>query len=160
MVKSSNLKILPKSRSLDDVASQAIELAKDQTSLEVGDLVSEYQKKWLEQMEEIVASHKTYADKYYILQWIQKEYGFINLLRNKCFVRRTRPDPDWNTDCYSYDNRSQEFKVEWTLPPKESATTILNNPERYHPFLVSSIKKFRDGVLQNAQDSPPDSSAQ
>lgn len=142
---------------MDEVAGQAKELALDATPLEVGDLVSEYQKKWASQIEEIILTHKNYADKYYILQWIQKEYGFVNLLRNKCFVRKTRPDPDWNTDCYFYDNRTGDFGVEWTLPPKESVATILRNPSSYHPFLVHSVQRFLNGSLRNTQEDQRDS---
>lgn len=160
MAKNSSRKILPKSHTLDNVVETAHELAQQADALEVGDVVSEYQKKWAAQIEEIIQTHKTYADKYYILQWIQKEYGLVNLLRNKCFVRKTKPDADWNTDCYSFDNRTGDFAVEWTLPPKEAATTILRNPSQYHPFLVQSIQRFLAGELNDPQGPSPDSSAQ
>lgn len=136
------------SHTLDDVTKKAIELSKDKTPLEVGDIVSEYQKKWAEQMQSIIKEHKDYAPKYYILQWIHKEHLHVNILRNKCFIRKTRPDPDWNTDCYSYNNETGDFVIEWTLPPKEAASTILRNPTQYDFRLVQSIQKFLSGELQ------------
>lgn len=135
-------KTTSKSHTLANVTETAASLAKDRTSLEVGDVLSEYQKKWQKQMEEIISSHRDYAPKYYILQWIQKEHGHINLIRNRCFIRKTIPDRDWNTDCYSYDNQSGEFAILWTLPPKEAALTILRNPTSYDPFLIRSIQQF------------------
>lgn len=136
------------SHTLDDVTKKAAELAKDKTPLEVGDIISEYQKKWAEQMQSIIKEHANYAPKYFILQWIHKEHGHINILRNKCYIRKTRPDPDWNTDCYSYNNETGDFVIEWTLPPKEAAVTILRNPTQYDPRLIQSIQRFLSGELQ------------
>lgn len=143
---------MSKSHTLDNVTEQAAILSKDKTPLEVGDVASEYSKKWEKQILDIIEEHRDYAPKYYVLQYIQKEHGHVNILRHRTFIRKTRPDPDWNTDCYSYDNRSSTLRLEWTLPPKESATMILRTPSQWDAFLVSSIQRFLSGEL-SAQES-------
>lgn len=149
-------------KDLTGVTDKAALLSKDPTPLEVGDVTSEYQKNWEKQILDIIDTHQDYAPKYYILQVIQKEHGHINLLRNRTFIRKTRPDPDWNTDCYSYDNLLHMLRLEWSLPPKEAATMILRNTSQWDKFLVSSIQRFLSGELreQGSQDSPLSDEAQ
>mgnify|MGYP003620727196 CR=1 FL=1 len=140
---------------LINVTEKAYDLSKDSTlPPEVGEIVEEQNKIFAKMMGEIIATHRKYAPVYFISVWSQKDPFMVNVLKRKYIVRKSCPDPDWNSEVYSYDNRSDKLTLEWVLPTEQDAATILKNKEMYDPSLISFIQKHQARTLKIPTYSP------
>ena len=90
------------------------------------------------ELEEIIKTHKDYAKHYYI--WIvSQDLAHFEAKKINFVMRKSKPLPKWETILLSYDNRSNELKLEWVLPTKEGGEAMLENPRDWDPMLTSSI---------------------
>ena len=138
-----------------DIAKKAEELAIDETPApEVGEILSEYRKVFEKMMEGIISKHRDYAPVYFIDVLTQKDPFRVNLVHRKFVVRKTCPLPTWNSEVYSYDNKSDKLCVEWVLPSEQDAMNILKNEAINDQSLVMWIKKMRNGTLTVPAYSP------
>lgn len=124
-------------------------LALDETKApEVGEILAEYAREHEKEMNDIILKHRTYSPKYCISVHTQKDPIKINVIRRRYFVRKTCPLPEWNSEVYSYDNRSCELRLEWTLPSEQDSINIIKNKDIYDKDLVKWIQDFRSRTLK------------
>ncbi len=58
------------------------------------------------------------------------------------------PSPEWKNLLYSYDRKTNKWKVEWALPQSpQIARVMLVHQDGFDPLLINSIKKFMAGEL-------------
>lgn len=124
--------------------------------LSVEDIISEYGDKYTK---EIVSALETNANKYeapfYIVVLHKKEPWAVNVLRNWFVSRQTRPSasvllmdyPNHMHTVYSYDKRTSELKLLWSLPTAQDAITIKKNGHLYDPQLLDWIRRYESGEL-------------
>jgi len=105
-------------------------------------------------MNSIIAKHRDYATVYFITVFTKKDPTHINFIRRKYIVRQTCPEPDWDQEIYSYDNRKSQLKLEWVLPTEQDSKTILKNKDVYDPILVKCIQDFKKSKLKIPSYSP------
>lgn len=125
-------------------------LSKPPTPINVVDMQREMQKSVGAQIEEIIDSHRDYADSYYIVYMLQRERLISNAIRQRFIVRKTRPRPDYDTSLFSYDNRSGELTYHWSVPDEETCSYLLITKTSLSPeekLLLTFVEKFSDGSL-------------
>lgn len=114
------------------------------------DLQREMQKSVTGQLQEIIESHKTYADSYFIVYLLRKERLIPNAIRQQFVVRKTRPKPDYDCSLFEYSNLTGNLRFHWTIPDEETCTYLLLNKEHLsddEKDLFLYVKKFSDGTL-------------
>lgn len=130
-------------------------LALDETPApEAGEIISEYSKSHEKMIESIIATHKNYAPVYFIDVLTQKDPFRVNVVHRKYVVRKTCPLPTWNSEVYSYHNKSDQLRIEWVIPSEQDSMNILRNESINDTSLVSWIKGMRDGTLKVPPYSP------
>lgn len=102
-------------------------LTKKGESYDVVEMQREMQKSASVMLEDIIKKHKSYADEYYIEYMIQKDRLLPNVLRQRFFVRKTKPSADYDTSLFSYNNKSHEFLFHWCIPDEETCLYLLNH---------------------------------
>lgn len=125
-------------------------LQKPPERINVIDMQREMQKSVLQQLQEIISSHKSYADNYFILYILRKERLIPNAIRQQFVVRRSRPKPDYDTSLFEYSNLSGNLVFHWSIPDEETCTYLLLNKDHLsedEKDLYSFVKKFSDGTL-------------
>lgn len=138
-----------------DLTEKAVTLIQDETlPPEAGEIICEESKSFEKIMNSIIANHKKYAPLYFISVWTQKDPFMINIVKRKYIVRKTCPEPQWNSEVYCYSNRSDQLLLEWVLPTEQDALSILKNKEIYDPRLITYIQKFMSNTLKIPSYSP------
>lgn len=131
-------------------------LQKDQSSVEVQEIIDEYQQTYLKKMEEVLQNNiNKYEPPFYVVVLTKKEPWAVNVMRNWFIARQTRPTtkylrseyPNYMNTVYSFDKRTSELKILWSLPTKQDAAVVLKNRHLYDPTLVKWIEDCRDGLL-------------
>lgn len=125
-------------------------LQKPPEKINVIDMQREMQKSALREIEEIINTHRDYADKYYIVYMLIKDRVIPNLIKQKFIARKSRPFPDYDCSLFSYDNRKSEFLFHWAIPDEKSCEYILhpsNDLNQEEKELFKYVSKFADGKL-------------
>ena len=138
-----------------DITAQAAKLAADGTPApQVGEILHEYNKVFEKMMKDIIFKHRKYANVYFIDVLSQKDPFNVNVIHRRYVVRKSCPDPQWNSEVYSYNNLADQLKLEWVLPTAQDAMSIMKHAESYDPALISCINKQRKGELRIPAYSP------
>lgn len=115
---------------------------------EVGEIIDEETKVFWNQVDGIIRGHREYAPVYFISVHTQKDPFSINVVRRRWIVRKSCPDPDWNSEVYSYNNKTAELRLEWVLPTMQDSISILKNKHMYDEKLIRFIKDQKEGKLR------------
>lgn len=125
-------------------------LRKAPEKINVIDMQREMQKSTAKELDDIISRHRHYEKRYYIYLMYQRDRIIPNLIRQKFIVRRTRPEPIYDTSLFSYDNESSELKYHWTIPDEETCQYLLANESSLSSEereLCVFVKQFADGTL-------------
>lgn len=125
-------------------------------TIEVGDVLASYVSKLKYRIDRIVQNNfdNGVSGKYYIHFWfqtVQTEEGIKYLPMFQC--RRTRPSPYQMQDHYLWSvDQGGLVKPEWNIPPKETITYILANPEKFDKELVTMLRRYCNDKLEKIED--------
>lgn len=125
-------------------------LQKPPEEIHAVDLQQEMQKSTIDQIQEIIEKHKSYAEEYYIVLMYRKERLIPNVIRQQFIVRKTRPIPDYDCSLFSFNNKTNELIYHWTIPDPDSCAYIMINSTNLsddHKPLLEFVKKFSEGSL-------------
>jgi len=125
-------------------------LRKPPETINVIDMQREMQKSVLTQLQEVIESHKSYADSYYILYLLRKHRLIPNAIHQQFVVRKTRPKPDYDTSLFEYSNLTGNLKFHWSIPDEDTCIYLLHNKDHLsddEKELFGYVKKFADGTL-------------
>lgn len=125
-------------------------LQKSPEKINAIDLQREMQKSTVTQIQEIIDTHKSYSDEYYIVLMYRKERLMPNVIRQQFIVRKTRPQPDYDCSLFSYNNKTSELLFHWTIPDPDSCAYIMLNSSKLSDAekpLLDFIKRFSEGTL-------------
>lgn len=131
-------------------------LQKNHNSVEVQEIINEYEKKYAQEIEKAINDHVNVFDPpFYIVVLSKKEPWALNVMRNWFITRQTRPTtkylrheyPNYMSTVYSFDKRNQQLKILWSLPIKQDAAVIMKNRHLYDPQLVQWIDDCNKGLL-------------
>ena len=112
----------------ETVGKKAFELlSKPLEAISPIDIQKEAEKKLLKELEDIIAKHKNYADKYYIQMIFRKHRTIPNAMHVQTFVRKSEPVPYYDMSLWSYDNKKEELLYHWTIPDEETCQYLLVN---------------------------------
>jgi len=111
----------------------------DEKGLETRNVVEEYGKdRFLPVLEDVIASHRDFAPFYYI--WIvNQELPEYDAKKINFVIRKSKPTPKWETVLFSYDNKSNDLRLEWVLPTAEGGAAMLENKDGWDPLLIKSL---------------------
>lgn len=131
-------------------------LSKEQDSMSVEDVIDQYADKYTKEIASVLENNVNKFDPpFHVVVLHKKEPWSVNVLRNWFVARQTRPSakvlrldyPNHTHTVYSYDKRSGELKILWSLPTAQEALTIKKNGHLYDPVLLSWITQFENGKL-------------
>ncbi|NGX57238.1 MAG: hypothetical protein K940chlam3_00124 [Chlamydiae bacterium] len=133
------------------VGEKAYELLSQPSEpVEIGDIQREADKEFVKEMEDIIRTHTKFASKYYIQIILKKEPLMPNAIRRYFVKRHSKPDADYDTTLYSYDNQKGQLYFHWTVPDPTSCHYLLTHesslPDEERP-LLEMVKKFSVGML-------------
>lgn len=135
----------------ETVGKKAYELlSKSPERINVIDMQREMQKSFFDNMQDIVRKHKTYADRYYILVILRRERLIPNAIRQQFVVRKSRPEPFYDSTLYSYSNKTGDLTYCWSIPDQDTCEYLLRpdtNLSKEYDQLKNFVKKFADGTL-------------
>ncbi len=132
-------------------------LDKKPEPINILDLEKATEKEFFKEMEDIIAKHKGYGDKYFIqILMLQENFHkryLPNVFTRKFVIRQSAPLPDYDTTLYSYDNRQDKLCFHWTIPSAETCaylktheseldkadTELLTHINLFAPKKVSSL---------------------
>lgn len=136
---------------MSEVGKAAYELLrKAPEKIHVIDMQREMQKSTGKELDDIISRHRHYEKRYYIQLLYQRDRIIPNLIRQKFIIRKTRPEPIYDTTLFSYDNETSELKHHWTIPDEETCQQLLFNETSLPPEekqLLEFVKKFCEGKL-------------
>lgn len=133
-------------------------LKRDQVQTSVEEVLSEAEKKYTQEMEDIIQSNfNKYDSPFYIIVLTKKEPWALNVMRNWFIARQTRPKvqflrqefPNHMSTVYSVNKSTHELKILWSLPIKQDADVVLKNRHLYDPTLVKWIEDCNSGALDH-----------
>lgn len=134
-------------------------LKKDNSPVEVQEIIDEYKDDYTKEMENTLrANADRYMAPFHVVVLTKKEPWAVNVVRNWFIARQTRPKASWlrsnypnylNT-VYSYNQNSGELKILWSLPSKQESEVVLQNSHLYDPQLVKWIEDYNSGALDRA----------
>jgi hypothetical protein len=135
-------------------------LSKDnQPETTVGEIISEYADEYTEMVKKTLTDNMERLDSpFYVVVLSKKEPWALNVMRNWFIARQTKPSPkilrqdypNHMQTVYSYDSKSGEFKLHWSLPVAQDAAVVLRNFQLYDPVLVKWIRDFDLGLLEQS----------
>lgn len=129
-------------------------LSKQHDDISVGEIIDEFQHKFTKEMESTLeANVNKYEAPFYVVVLTKKEPWAMNVMRNWFIARQTRPSarvlredyPNYMQTVYSYDKRSAELKILWSLPIAQDAAVVVQNRQLYDPTLVRWIEEYALG---------------
>lgn len=131
-------------------------LSKPQEEMQVEEVLEEYKHEYLEEILTCIRDNKNkYISPFYIIVLTKKEPWAVNVMRNWFIARQTKPSSKWMRDqfpnfmqtVYSWDDRSEELKILWSLPTWQDSLVVLKNKALYDPQLVKWILEYESGML-------------
>lgn len=135
----------------ETVGKKAYELlSKPPERINVIDMQREMQKSFMDNMQEIVRSHRDFSNRYYILIILRRERLIPNAIRQQFVVRKTRPEPTYDSSLYAYDNRNSDLSYCWTIPDQDTCEYLLRSDthlSKEYDQLKTFVKRFADGTL-------------
>jgi len=135
-------------------------LSKEQPPMETQEVIDEYKDDYLKSMVETLETNvNRYEPPFYVVVLSKKEPWAVNVMRNWFVARQTRPTttylrheyPNHMNTVYSYDKRSSELKILWSLPTWQDSLVVLANPHLYDPTLVQWIHDCNSGALDRPE---------
>lgn len=114
------------------------------------DLQREMFKQLPKKLDEVIASHKDYADEYYIVIENQKFRLLQNAIRQFIVVRKSRPLPHYDMSLFKYNNKTQQLTYEWTIPDLETTELMYDNRASVpnsEKQLLEFVIRFKEGTL-------------
>jgi len=130
-------------------------LSKSNDDITVGEIMDEFQHKYAKEMESCLENNvNKYDPPFYVVVLTKKEPWALNVMRNWFIARQTRPSakilredyPNYMQTVYSYDKRSSELKIHWSLPIAQDAAVVLQNPQLYDSTLVKWVTEYSRGT--------------
>jgi hypothetical protein len=132
-------------------------LSKEQSPVEVGEIIKEYGDSYADQVRQAVeaGSHK-YRSPFYIAVLHKKEIWALNVLRNWFVARQTKPSmqamwrmfPNFMTTVYEVHAGEGKLELLWTLPSEMEARVVVQNWDLYDSNLV----KWCNQALSNTEE--------
>lgn len=148
---------LPAAKPTSKVGEKIYEfMQKPQERIEVGEIVEEYSKKYVQEIQDTVNNNlDKYKSPFYIVVLHKKEPWSVNVMRNWFIARQTKPlasvlrhdYPNHSHTVYEVDSTAHKVDVLWNLPTKQDSRTIKKAKDLYDPTLVKWITDFETGRL-------------
>lgn len=136
---------------MSEVGKEAYKLlSKPPEKINVIDMQREMQKSTCKEIDEIISTHKDYEKKYYIHLLYQRDRVVPNLIRQKFVVRRSKPEPYYDSTLFSYNNGTSELRYHWTIPDQDTCEHLLTNESSLSSEerqLCEFVKAFSEGTL-------------
>lgn len=138
---------LPEKRTVGQASLELSDKAKEK--YDAVELQREMTKDYLNEIYK-TAKSVNWEDPFYICVQARKERLLENVVRNQFYARKTRPLPDFDLTCFSYDPKTEDLKYEWTIPDPDTCLWLLANEDELpedHQQLIYFIKQFSQGKL-------------
>jgi len=116
-------------------------------SMEVGDLVNEFGKKYMEYLYDYVEEGSQYYDKFYVEILSRKTKLYMHrAIEMFPYITPNLPPMQENQDVFYIDCVDQKIELLWTLPDRSEFDLILANPDKDSEKLIEWIKIFKKGT--------------
>lgn len=89
-----------------------------------------------------------WQEKYYIVTFFKKNQQLHRIFEFYAHARHTRPAPEPGLTLYSWNPKTKEFMLEWTLPARNAFNTFLKAEGYADQFLIDCIKAYKKGKLK------------
>ena len=118
---------------------------------------NEMSKQYMQELESAINNHRFVKGKFYIAAVTKKEHLFDNVMKTVFIVRKTDPWPEYGMTLYSFNNDTNELKLEWIIPSKEEVAYMLDHlGYGWDKKLIDDIanyKRFLDFKVQKLSQS-------
>lgn len=121
--------------------------------IEVGELAHEMGKDHMTRLIDMIEAHRNLIDEYYI-QVIHRKNPF-DLIQERARInvlmvaRPTKPLMEDDVDLYYVNNKTDSFKLLWSLPHWSEFPIFLANPHEHDPKLIHWIKLYQKAQASN-----------
>jgi len=126
----------------DTVGTIALEAAKKNVSLTVGDLGHELMPSLVEDLNNCIKSNPYNGLPFYIIIHEKKDLQLKNVILRRLITTQKRPYPEPNTAIFYTDPKQELTLFCWSLPHQTVFNNYIYNPDYYVKEQVEDIKAY------------------